>query len=78
MYQNEDEIEDQGQRFGFVLEILGDERTNHLMQVNTYRLSHSISMVGDGKFFEKGFISELKFLNESTPSGQKILPKVPL
>ena len=41
-------------------------------------LSRSISMVGCGKFFEKGFISESKFLNESTPSGQKILPKVPL
>ena len=40
--------------------------------------SRSISMVIDGKFFEKGFISESKFLNESTPSGQKILPKVPL
>ena len=40
--------------------------------------SRSISMVGYGKFFEKGFISESKFLNESTPSGQKILPKVPL
>jgi len=42
------------------------------------QLSRSISMVGYGKFFEKGFISESKFLNESTPSGQKILPKVPL
>ena len=40
--------------------------------------SRSISMVIDGKIFEKGFISESKFLNESTPSGQKILPKVPL
>ena len=40
--------------------------------------SRSISMVIDGKFFEKGFISESKFLNESTPSGQKILPEVPL
>ena len=42
------------------------------------QFSRSISMVRDGKFFEKGFISESKFLNESTPSGQKILPKVPL
>ena len=40
--------------------------------------SRSISMFIDDKFFEKGFISESKFLNESTPSGQKILPKVPL
>ena len=38
MYQKEDENEDQGQRFGFVLEILRDERTNLLMQANTYRL----------------------------------------
>ena len=45
---------------------------------NAKYLSRSISMVIDGKFFEKGFISESKFLNESTPSGQKILPKVPL
>ena len=36
------------------------------------------SMVIDGKFFEKGFISESKISNESTPTGQKILPKVPL
>ena len=35
-------------------------------------------MVIDGKIFEKGFISESKFSNESTPTGQKILPKVPL
>ena len=42
------------------------------------KYSRSISMVGYGKFFEKGFFSESKFLNESTPSGQKILPKVPL
>ena len=41
-------------------------------------LSRSISMVIYGKFFEKGFISESKFSNESTPTGQKILPKVPL
>ena len=42
------------------------------------QFSRSISMVGYGKFFEKGFISESKFSNESTPTGQKILPKVPL
>ena len=42
------------------------------------KFSRSISMVIYGKFLEKGFISESKFLNESTPSGQKILPKVPL
>ena len=46
--------------------------------MSTQEISRSISMVIDGKFFEKGFISESKFLNESTPSGQKILPKVPL
>ena len=40
--------------------------------------SRSISMVGYGKFFEKGFISESKFLKDSTPTGQKILPEVPL
>ena len=40
--------------------------------------SRFISMVIDGKIFEKGFISESKFSNESTPTGQKILPKVPL
>ena len=34
-------------------------------------------MVIDGKIFEKGFISESKFLNESTPTGQKILPHYP-
>ena len=42
------------------------------------QLSRSISMVIDGKIFEKDFISESKFSNESTPTGQKILPKVPL
>ena len=52
-------------------------RLNSLALILSY-LSRSISMVGYGKFFEKGFISESKFLNESTPSGQKILPKVPL
>ena len=40
--------------------------------------SRSISMVIDGKIFEKGFISKSKILKESTPTGQKILPKVPL
>ena len=39
--------------------------------------SRSISMVIGGKI-EKGFISESKFSNESTQTGQKILPKVPL
>ena len=35
-------------------------------------------MVINGKIFEKAFISESKFGNESTPTGQKILPKSPL
>ena len=34
-------------------------------------------MVIDGKIFEKGFISESKFSNEYTPTGQKILAKSP-
>ena len=38
MYQKEDENEDQDQRFGFVLEILSNKRTNFLMQAITYRL----------------------------------------
>ena len=42
------------------------------------KISRSISMVIDGKIFENGFISKSKFLKESTPTGQKILPKVPL
>ena len=45
---------------------------------NNSEISRSISMVIDGKIFEKGFISESTFSNESTPTGQKILPKVPL
>ena len=42
------------------------------------KFSRSISMVIDGKIFEKSFISLSKFSNDSTPTGQKILPKVPL
>ena len=45
---------------------------------HSWLFSHSISMIIDGKIFEKGFISESNFSNESTATGQKILPKVSL
>ena len=50
---------------------IGQKQLGYKVQFlsNQTKISRSISMVIYGKFFEKGFISESKFSNESTPTG---------